>query len=104
MKQGCGISLGNWIAIGVLILGIMGFVHQQVSSTKEEINANIEEVDEKVTDLSGKLDNHVQFHLNNKLCQPNITTFCNLNLCRSFCRHILKRFFIVLTVNFWSVN
>ena len=70
MKQGCGISLGNWIAIGVLILGIMGFVHQQVSSTKEEINANIEEVDEKVTDLSGKLDNHVQFHLNNKLCQP----------------------------------
>ena len=71
MKQGCGISLGNWIAIGVLILGIMGFVHQQVSSTKEEINANIEEVDEKVTDLSGKLDNHVQFHLNNKLCQPN---------------------------------
>ena len=71
MKQGCGISLGNWIAIGVLILGIMGFVHQQVSSTKEEINANIEKVDEKVTDLSGKLDNHVQFHLNNKLCQPN---------------------------------
>lgn len=70
MKQGCGISLGNWIAIGVLILGIMGFVHQQISSTKEEINSNIDKVDEKVTDLSGKLDNHIQFHLNNKLCQP----------------------------------
>ena len=65
-----GISLTNWIAILVLALGIMTFVHTQVSSTKEEINANILKVDDKVTDLSGKLDNHIQFHLNNKLCQP----------------------------------
>ena len=70
MKNACGISLTNWIAIGMLVLAVMAFVHTQVSSTKEEINANILKVDNKVSDLSGKLDNHVQFHLNNKLCQP----------------------------------
>jgi hypothetical protein len=55
------------MVVGIMILA---FILSVVQWTKSDIERKIDKVDVSVVDVSRKLDMHIDYHLNNKICQP----------------------------------
>jgi hypothetical protein len=73
MKQGCGISLGNWIAIAAIVVATLGLVNNIVDRKVDEINVRFDRVEKTIDRVDTNVKEHVKYHLDNKgkvNCQP----------------------------------
>ena len=70
MTKECGLSSADKIQLAVVGIMILGFILTVVQWTKSDIERKIDKVDTSVVDVSRKLDTHIEYHLNNKICQP----------------------------------
>lgn len=73
MKQGCGISLGNWIAIVGIVVATLGLVNNIVDRKVDEINVRFDRVEKTIDRVDTNVKEHVNYHLDNKgkvNCQP----------------------------------
>jgi hypothetical protein len=70
MTKECGLSSADKIQLAVVGIMILGFILSVVQWTKSDIERKIDKVDVSVVNVSKKLDTHIEYHLNNKICQP----------------------------------
>ena len=66
MKQGCGISLGNWIAIAAIVVATLGLVNNIVDRKVDEINVRFDRVEKTIDRVDTNVKEHVKYHLQNK--------------------------------------
>ncbi len=69
-KECGGLSTADKIQLIVAGIMILGFVFSMVQWTKTDIEKRIDKVDVSVVDVSRKLDMHIEYHLNSKICTP----------------------------------
>lgn len=70
-KSNClKLSVANWIAIIVVLVTVTGGFYTFLRDMKEDLTKRIGDVSNQVEDVNEKMDNHIQFHLEQGGCTP----------------------------------
>ena len=66
MKNACGLSVGNWLALLGLCVTLLIFVNSIVDRKVDEINVRFDRVEKTIDRVDTNVNEHLKYHISNK--------------------------------------